>query len=83
MNVVLSWEVLIEADVDILGYLKQLQGERRARPRTCVLHVMGVFPLLEDFRGPRDNAEFMRGMSRRVSALSPDFITSCAEFPDV
>lgn len=42
---------------------------------------MGVFPLLEDFQGPRDNVEFMRGMPRRGSFLSPDSITSRAQFP--
>lgn len=42
---------------------------------------MGVFPLLEDFQGSRDNVEFMRGMPRRGSFLSPDSITSRAQFP--
>lgn len=49
--------------------------------RACMLYVMGVFPLLEDFQGSRDNVEFMRGMPHKGSFLSPDSITSCAEFP--
>ncbi len=45
------------------------------------VYVMGVFPSLEDFQGPRDNVEFMRGMPHRGSFLSPDSITSCVRLP--
>lgn len=40
----------------------------------CV--AMDVFPSVEDFQGPRDYVEFMRG-----SFLSPDSISSCVELP--
>lgn len=55
---------------------------RGAGGKPCLrISVMGVFPLLEDFQGSRDNVEFMRGMTRRGSFLSPDSITSRAQFP--